>query len=130
MGDRWDRDELSDSRYMWLPLIVNGASATASLPWRDVWTIDVTTGEAQDRLLLGYSAEHCFLGRAIGVVGYPQGVSYEAETGTITGAAKAAACSGCSAGKFVTNGTVATLFISSSITETDTTTTQSHQTRR
>lgn len=44
MGDRWDRDELSDSRYMWLPFTIGGAQA-ASLEWHDVWKIDVNTGE-------------------------------------------------------------------------------------
>jgi hypothetical protein len=43
MGDRWDRDELSDSRYMWLPITIGGSQA-ASLEWHDVWKINVQTG--------------------------------------------------------------------------------------
>ncbi|QRW15720.1 glycoside hydrolase family 43 protein [Rhizoctonia solani] len=64
MGDRWDRDELSDSRYMWLPITIGGKQA-ASLEWHDIWKIDVNTGE----------------------VTYPKGISYEAEKGVITGGA-------------------------------------------
>ncbi|KAG8741145.1 hypothetical protein FRC10_003243 [Ceratobasidium sp. 414] len=79
MGDRWDRDELSDSRYMWLPITVNGKSA--SLPWHDVWKIDVNTG----------------------AVTYPTGTTYEAEKGTLAGGAAITACSTCSGGNYVTN---------------------------
>ncbi|KAG8678918.1 hypothetical protein FRC09_019417, partial [Ceratobasidium sp. 395] len=78
MGDRWDRDELSDSRYMWLPITVSGTSAT--LPWHDVWKIDVNTG----------------------AVTYPTGTTYEAEKGTLAGGATTTACSTCSGGNYVT----------------------------
>ncbi|KAF8709739.1 glycosyl hydrolase 43 family, partial [Rhizoctonia solani] len=79
MGDRWDRDELSDSRYMWLPITIGGKQA-ASLEWHDIWKIDVNTGE----------------------VTYPKGISYEAEKGVITGGANVTSCSTCSGGNYVT----------------------------
>ncbi|ELU39806.1 galactan 1,3-beta-galactosidase [Rhizoctonia solani AG-1 IA] len=50
MGDRWDRDELSDSRYMWLPITIGGKQA-ASLEWHDIWKIDVNTGTCLAHLL-------------------------------------------------------------------------------
>lgn len=80
MGDRWDRDELSDSRYMWLPFTIGGAQA-ASLEWHDIWKIDVKTGE----------------------VWFPKGTSYEAETGVLAGGANITACATCSGGNYVTN---------------------------
>ncbi|KAF8596528.1 Arabinanase/levansucrase/invertase [Ceratobasidium sp. AG-I] len=86
MGDRWDRDELSDSRYMWLPFTIGGAQP-ASLEWHDVWKIDVKTG----------------------IVTYPKGTSYEAETGTLAGNATITACTTCSGGNFVTNSTSVTI---------------------
>ncbi|KAJ6611375.1 glycosyl hydrolase, partial [Mycena sp. CBHHK59/15] len=81
MGDRWDRDELSDSRYMWLPLVLDEETGAAGMVWRDVWTVDVGTGE----------------------VGFPQGVGYEAQAGTLSGGASVVACTGCSEGLVVTN---------------------------
>lgn len=42
MGDRWNSDNLSDSRYIWEPLTVSGT--TASIACRDSWTIDTETG--------------------------------------------------------------------------------------
>ncbi|CCO33073.1 hypothetical protein BN14_07142 [Rhizoctonia solani AG-1 IB] len=79
MGDRWDRDELSDSRYMWLPITIGGKQA-ASLEWHDLWRIDVNTGE----------------------VTYPKGTSYEAEKGVIVGSANVTSCPTCSGGSYVT----------------------------
>jgi hypothetical protein len=81
MGDRWDRDELSDSRYMWQPLVLDEETGVAEMVWHDVWTVDVATGE----------------------VGFPQGVGYEAQAGTLTGGASVIACAGCSEGLLVTN---------------------------
>jgi hypothetical protein len=83
MGDRWDQDELSDSRYMWLPLVLDEETGVAGIVWRDVWTVDVGTGE----------------------VGFPQGVAYEAQAGTLSGGASVVACAGCSEGLLVTNST-------------------------
>jgi hypothetical protein len=42
MGDRWNSGNLTDSRYIWEPLTVNGT--TASIACRDSWTIDTATG--------------------------------------------------------------------------------------
>ncbi|KAJ7046060.1 glycosyl hydrolase [Mycena alexandri] len=81
MGDRWDQNELSDSRYMWLPLLLDEEAGTAGMVWHDVWTVDVETGE----------------------VGFPEGVGYEAQDGTLTGGANVIPCAGCSQGSLVTN---------------------------
>lgn len=43
LGDRWDGDDLGDSRYVWLPITFT-ANRTLQLQWHDVWTIDVNTG--------------------------------------------------------------------------------------
>ncbi|KAF8587414.1 carbohydrate-binding module family 35 protein [Ramaria rubella] len=80
MGDRWDGDDLGDSRYMWLP-ITFGSNRSIQLQWHDIWTIYVGTGDI------------CF----------PTGTSYEAEAGKLTGNATAVACATCSGGKIVTN---------------------------
>jgi hypothetical protein len=42
MGDRWEAAALWDSRYIWMPLRVNGDKLSLPMP-RD-WTIDVKTG--------------------------------------------------------------------------------------
>lgn len=42
LGDRWNSSNLSDSRYVWEPLTVNGT--TMSITCRTSWTIDTTTG--------------------------------------------------------------------------------------
>jgi hypothetical protein len=38
MADRWDKDNLRDSRYVWLPLEVRGEEL--KLEWRDSWTVN------------------------------------------------------------------------------------------
>ena len=42
MGDRWNSSNLSDSRYIWEPLKINGT--TASITCAKSWTIDAQTG--------------------------------------------------------------------------------------
>jgi hypothetical protein len=42
LGDRWNPGNLSDSRYVWLPLTIGGTTASMSCP--STWTIDVATG--------------------------------------------------------------------------------------
>lgn len=42
MGDRWDSSNLANSRYVWLPLSVNGS--TLSMNWYNNWQINVSTG--------------------------------------------------------------------------------------
>ena len=38
MADRWNKDDLRDSRYVWLPLEVNGEQLT--LKWSDSWSLN------------------------------------------------------------------------------------------
>jgi hypothetical protein len=42
LGDRWNPGNLSDSRYVWLPLSISGT--TASMSCQSSWTIDTATG--------------------------------------------------------------------------------------
>jgi Beta-xylosidase len=42
VGDRWNPSQLSDSRYVWLPLTLNGTSA--SLDYYDTISVDAATG--------------------------------------------------------------------------------------
>lgn len=44
MADRWNSSALGDSRYIWLPLTLNGSSGTASLEWYSSWNLDAATG--------------------------------------------------------------------------------------
>lgn len=39
LGDRWNPDNLADSRYVWLPLSVNGDQIT--MTWHDSWDLSV-----------------------------------------------------------------------------------------
>ena len=42
VGDRWNREDLPDSRYIWMPLDMAGGRM--SLPEPRPWRIDVATG--------------------------------------------------------------------------------------
>jgi hypothetical protein len=42
-GDRWQDPDLKSSKYIWLPLKVNGGQLV--LEYHDSWQLDVTTGE-------------------------------------------------------------------------------------
>lgn len=44
LGDRWKPNNLTDSRYLWLPLTVDAAKRTLFLPYDDPWTLSVKTG--------------------------------------------------------------------------------------
>lgn len=68
MGDRWDPYDLEDSRYVWLPIVPDDARGSLEMKWRDIWAIDVKTGLWWE----------------------PQGVSYEAEKGSVVGKARVA----------------------------------------
>ncbi|WNG20234.1 family 43 glycosylhydrolase [Cystobacter fuscus] len=59
MGNRWNPSRLGDSRYVWLPLTLNGANGTASLEWRSQWNIDAVTGAVSYPNLVNHA-----LGRA------------------------------------------------------------------
>ena len=39
MFDRWKKTDLEDSRYVWLPIQIEGGVLT--IPWRDKWNMDV-----------------------------------------------------------------------------------------
>ncbi|UCE99754.1 MAG: family 43 glycosylhydrolase [Planctomycetota bacterium] len=43
LGDRWSEWSFGNSRYIWLPLTVNGTTLT--MDWHDFWAIDTATGE-------------------------------------------------------------------------------------
>lgn len=45
MGDQWKPQELSDSRYLWMPLVIRAGSM--HLPKPEPWSIDVKTGEVK-----------------------------------------------------------------------------------
>lgn len=38
MFDRWNKTDLADSRYVWLPVQFEGDAVT--IPWRDSWNVD------------------------------------------------------------------------------------------
>jgi hypothetical protein len=40
MADRWFKDKLQDSRYVWLPLVMK-PDGTFTLEWRDRWDLSV-----------------------------------------------------------------------------------------
>jgi hypothetical protein len=44
MADRWNSDNLEDSRYIWLPISVNGDKI--EIKWRDQWDLSVFNKEA------------------------------------------------------------------------------------
>ncbi len=44
MGDRWNPLNLSDHKFIWLPLILNDSARTATLDWYSSWNIDAAAG--------------------------------------------------------------------------------------
>ncbi len=44
MGDRWNPLNLSDHKFIWLPLTLNDSNSTATLNWYSSWSIDAATG--------------------------------------------------------------------------------------
>ena len=77
VGDRWIKTDLFDSRPIWLPLTINGA--TASLSWQDSWSIDIAAGTWNAQT--GDTVHEA-----------------EAATNTLAGGARVMACGGCSGG--------------------------------
>ncbi|KAL4988338.1 glycosyl hydrolase [Aspergillus falconensis] len=75
MGDRWVSTNLAASTYVWLPLEIDGATATASLEWYDSWSVDLASGT--------WTAEG-------------DGTTYEGENGDLSGGARLIDCSRCS----------------------------------
>jgi hypothetical protein len=76
MGDRWHSDNLMRSTYIWLPVTLEGTSA--SMKNAVNWVLDASTGSMSAG---------------------PKENQYEGETATLSGGAKAQSCSGCSGGK-------------------------------
>lgn len=44
LGDRWFRENLQDSRYIWLPIHLDTESRTLSMKWTDSWTLEKEMG--------------------------------------------------------------------------------------
>jgi hypothetical protein len=44
MGDRWNPLNLSDHKFIWLPLTLNDSNKTATLNWYSSWDLDAATG--------------------------------------------------------------------------------------
>ena len=40
MGDRWFRENLRDSRYIWLPIALDRGACTLTMEWKDLWRIE------------------------------------------------------------------------------------------
>ncbi|RIX59528.1 hypothetical protein D3P08_05135 [Paenibacillus nanensis] len=47
MGDRWRSSQLSDSRYVWLPITFDQAEHTARVAYTPGWKLDAATGNVQ-----------------------------------------------------------------------------------
>ncbi len=44
MGDRWFRENLQDSRYIWLPINLDSEAHTLTMEWKDEWTLEEEFG--------------------------------------------------------------------------------------
>jgi hypothetical protein len=53
LADRWNPRQLSDSRYVWLPLIVR-SDGSGTVPWRDLW--DFSFFEVYEKLAADHPA--------------------------------------------------------------------------
>ncbi|KAK7464767.1 hypothetical protein VKT23_005974 [Stygiomarasmius scandens] len=81
-GDQWTTaKDLYLSTYVWLPIQFNDDTGALSVVWHDLYSIDVETGS----------------------ITVPEGTSYEAEDGEVSGLAYKTLCPTCSGGKLVTN---------------------------
>jgi len=47
MGDRWNPGQLSDSRYVWLPITIDETAHTASITYTTGWTLDAASGSVE-----------------------------------------------------------------------------------
>ncbi|KAF9269122.1 galactan 1,3-beta-galactosidase [Marasmius fiardii PR-910] len=47
IGDQWDMNSLWESRYIWLPMDLDDEKGELKLVWKDVYELDVNTGEWQ-----------------------------------------------------------------------------------
>ncbi|KAF5362835.1 hypothetical protein D9758_007108 [Tetrapyrgos nigripes] len=81
-GDQWTTaKDLYLSTYVWLPMSFNDNTGALNVDWHDLYSIDVKTGS----------------------ITVPNGESYEAEDGEISGVAYSTLCPTCSGGRLVTN---------------------------
>lgn len=76
MGDRWKKDNLMTSTYIWLPLKLEGTTATMKNAVS--WVLNVESGS---------------------MTSGPSENSYEGESASLSGGAKSVSCSGCSGDK-------------------------------
>ncbi|KAL6709648.1 hypothetical protein ACN47E_001076 [Coniothyrium glycines] len=76
MGDRWVSDNLMRSTYVWLPLQIDGTTATMKNSVN--WVLDPNSGS---------------------MTAGPSENTYEGESATLSGGAKSQTCSACSGGK-------------------------------
>lgn len=53
MGDRWFRENLQDSRYIWLPLNFNGETHEITMEWKDEWSFKDLIGDYEPEYELG-----------------------------------------------------------------------------
>ena len=53
MGDRWFRENLQDSRYIWLPLNFNGETHEITMEWQDKWSFEDLIGDYEPEYELG-----------------------------------------------------------------------------
>ncbi|KAJ3938217.1 uncharacterized protein N0V96_011906 [Colletotrichum fioriniae] len=44
LGDQWDSNSLWESRYIWLPLVIDDEKKSLHVEWHDVYDLDVKTG--------------------------------------------------------------------------------------
>ncbi|KAK1709833.1 glycosyl hydrolase family 43 protein [Colletotrichum lupini] len=44
LGDQWDSNSLWESRYIWLPLVIDDEKKSVHVEWHDVYDLDVKTG--------------------------------------------------------------------------------------
>lgn len=53
MGDRWFRENLQGSRYIWLPLNFNGETHEITMEWQDEWSFENLIGDYEPEYELG-----------------------------------------------------------------------------
>ena len=65
LGDRWNPNNLADSRYVWEPLTISGTTASMSCPAS--WTVDTATGTVTGPVSYRLTARHS--GKVMDVIG-------------------------------------------------------------
>ncbi|MGN0244073.1 MAG: glycoside hydrolase family 43 protein [Lachnospiraceae bacterium] len=59
MGDKWSAGSLKDSRYQWLPVVIDEGNATLGINWADEWKIDDFDTIASNRKDLNTLIQKC-----------------------------------------------------------------------